>query len=454
LSAPGRRVRRPRCALRSALRHGILFVVWLLSLATALATGVQKPASTRSSGAQTAPAQRDVSNLLRTAQEALNRSDFEAASKALQQVVELEPNSVPAWFNLGYAYSGLHRDTDAIQAYEKALALAPDLFEAHLNLGVILLQTSQAPRAVEHLAKAVKLRPNHVRAHLYYGRALLHADQPEAAEAEFRQVLLLDPRLAIAHFDLGQVYLSGKRFDDARAAFAKAAELDSQLPQAELGLALAAEGLNEPGQAVSHFEKYLAAKPNDLETRFHMGKLLIEQGKNEAALENLLKVYGTKPDLRGLAAALGELYTSLKKYAEAERFYRQALVADPQGAALHRALGQALMNQEKLPEAETEFRAALKLDGRNREALHGLASTLYLEKRYADAVPLLEALVRSPKPPPLTFFVLATCYDHLAARPEALQNYEHFLELSHGQSPDQEWQAEQRAKLLRRELRK
>jgi hypothetical protein len=52
------------------------------------------------------------------------------------------------------------------------------------------------------------------------------------------------------------------------------------------------------------------------------------------------------------------------------------------------------------------------------------------------------------------FFVLATCYDHLMARKPALANYEHFLQLSNGKNPDQEWQATQRAKLLRRELSK
>jgi hypothetical protein len=40
------------------------------------------------------------------------------------------------------------------------------------------------------------------------------------------------------------------------------------------------------------------------------------------------------------------------------------------------------------------------------------------------------------------------------ARKPALANYEHFLQLSNGKNPDQEWQATQRAKLLRRELSK
>jgi len=80
--------------------------------------------------------------------------------------------------------------------------------------------------------------------------------------------------------------------------------------------------------------------------------------------------------------------------------------------------------------------------------------SLYLQKRYQETVPLLEVLVRSPDVALGLFFVLATCYDHLQARPQALAAYEKFLELSQGKFPDDEWKARQRAKLLKRELGK
>ena len=63
-------------------------------------------------------------------------------------------------------------------------------------------------------------------------------------------------------------------------------------------------------------------------------------------------------------------------------------------------------------------------------------------------------MASAPDAAPYVFFVLATSYDHLRARKEALTNYERFLKLSNGKNPDQEWQATQRAKLLRRELSK
>jgi predicted Zn-dependent protease len=185
-----------------------------------------------------------------------------------------------------------------------------------------------------------------------------------------------------------------------------------------------------------------------------LARLYLQQNQNEPARDSLEAVYRAKPDLPGLAAALGDVYALLKKLPEAEKFYRLALATQPGVADLHRALGQTLLDEQKYPEAEGEFRAALKLDSHSRDSAYGLATTLYFETRYADAIPLLEALARAPDPPAFLFFVLATCYDHLQARKEALANYTRFLGLPHGQAPDQEWQAQQRAKLLRRELRK
>ena len=112
------------------------------------------------------------------------------------------------------------------------------------------------------------------------------------------------------------------------------------------------------------------------------------------------------------------------------------------------------MHLEKYPEAEAEFSMCLKLDPQNLDAFRGVAMSLYFQKKYPEAIPLLEKLASLPNPPAAVFFLLATSYDHLHIRLQALENYERFLKLSQDQNPDQEWQARQRAKLLRRELRK
>jgi tetratricopeptide (TPR) repeat protein len=426
------------------------FILCLFCLVPArplVAIGPGQQSASRARGA-------DVPALLRTAQDALARNDFATVVQTLKQVVEAQPTLTAAWFNLAYAYSGLHKQEEAVASYRKALELDPNLFEARLNLGILLLQLNNPQSALEHLEKAATLKPDHLRAQLYYGRALALTGQPERAEKQYETALRLDPKLAIAHYDLAQLYLHQKRFQEALGSFQKASQLDTALPQAQLGTALALEGLKDEVNAIAHFEQYLAARPDDLETRFHLARLYLGQGRNEQAYEALQIVYRAKPDTPGLPAALGDVCALLKKLPDSEKFYRQALLAAPTDPDLHRALGQTLLEEEKFSEAEVEFRTALKSNPRSREAAQGVATTLYMQKRYPEAIPLLEALARAPDPPPILIFALATSYDNLHVLRKALENYERFLQLSKGQSPDHEWQATQRAKLLRHQLQK
>jgi tetratricopeptide (TPR) repeat protein len=403
----------------------------------------------------TAPAgSGDLTALMGTAEDALARKDFPTAVKALEAIVAKQPAIPEAWFNLGYAYTNLGDTDKAVKAYNKCLELAPNLFAARLDLGILLMAEQQQQAALEHLQKAVELKPEHVRAHLYYARALDQTGQSDAALKQYQETVRLDPRLAIAQYELGQLELQQKHPAEALAAFQQAQALDSTLIQATLGAALAAERLNDTAQAVSFFEKYLASRPDDAETRFHLARLYLQQKQNEKARDALQIAYGIKPDQPGLTAALGDVNAGLNRLPEAEKYYRLAVSAQPGSADIHRAFGQILMKEEKYPESEAEFRAALRLDSHNRDAAIGLASSLDFQKRYAEAIPILQQLASAPDAAPYVFFVLATCYDHLMARKEALANYEHFLSLSHGEHPDQEWQATQRAKLLRRVLSK
>jgi tetratricopeptide (TPR) repeat protein len=396
----------------------------------------------------------DVPKLLHAAQDALGRNDFGTAADVLKQVVAAQPTLTAAWFDLAYAYTGLHKHEEAVAAYRKALELDPNLFEVRLNLGILLMQVNDPQSALEHLEKAATLKPDHVRAQLYYGRALALTGQAERAEKQYQTVLRLDPKLAIAQYDLGQLYLQQKRYPEALRSFQKASELDPALSQAQLGIALALEGLKDGVNAAAHFEQYLAAHLDDLETRFHLARLYLDLGKNAQAYEGLQAVYRAKPETPGLAAALGDVCAVLKKFPESEKFYRQALLAASADPDLHQALGQTLLAEEKFSEAEAEFRTALKSNPRSREAGQGLATSLYLQKRYPEAIPLLEVLARGPDPPPILIFALASSYDNLHVLQKALENYERFLQLSKGQSPDHEWQATQRVKLLRHQLQK
>jgi tetratricopeptide (TPR) repeat protein len=403
--------------------------------------------------AQRAPEQ-DVQKLAQIASAALGRGDFQTALPALKSLVELQPEMVTAWFNLGYAYSALKQNEEAIRAYQKTVELQPELYEARLNLGILLLELKRPAEALPHLEKAATLRPEPARPHFHLARALAQTGQAEAATKQFQEAVKLEPGFALAYFELAQLDLEQKRFAEAQANFKKAMELNPKLAtQARLGLIMAAEQAGNLTEAIAQLESYLPTQPDDLEARLRLARIYQRQGNAEKALENYEKVYLTRPDFPGLAATLGDVNFSQKKYPEAEKYYRQAAVISPADAELQRALGDSLLLQKKFADAEAQFRVALKIEPR-REALLGLATAVYFQERYPEAIPMFETLTHAEAPAPNLFYLLATCYDHLRVRRQALEAYERYLELSHGQDPDQEWKAQQRVKLLRRMLGK
>jgi tetratricopeptide (TPR) repeat protein len=432
---------------KSRLASRTLWLVIALLLASSLSLRAQAPAAKRATD-------QDVQKLVQTASAALDRGDFQAALPALKSIVEVQPDLVGAWFNLGYAYSALKQNEEAIQAYRKALELQPDLYEARLNLGILLLELKRPAEALPHLEKAAMLKAGLARPHFHLGRALAQTGQAAAAAKQFQEAVKIEPGFALAYFELGQLDLEQKHSAEAQANFQKAMELNPKLAtQARLGLVMAAEQAGDPAQSIAQLESYLTTQPDDLEARLRLARIYQRQGNAEKALENYQKVYQTKPDFPGLAATLGDVYYCQKKYEEAEKYYRQALKVSPSDPGLLRPLGDTLLLQKKFADAEAQFRAALKLDPR-RETLLGLATAVYFQERYPEAIPMFETLTRAASPSANLFYLLATCYDHLRDRPKALEAYERFLALSHGQDPDGEWRAQQRVKLLRRVLGK
>jgi tetratricopeptide (TPR) repeat protein len=397
----------------------------------------------------------DLAAQMNRAEDALERRDFQAALDPLKKVTAAAPRLAEAWYYLGYAQHGLHQDGAAREAYEKAVALKPDLAEAQVNLGSLLVEARDFTGALPHLEAAVRLKPADPRAQVDLGLALDGAGQHEAAALEFRRALEINPKAEDALYQLGHVELGAKRYPEAAADLEKALALRPDDAGADRDLAEAEEALGQAPQAAEHLEAYLKVQPADSGARLHLAGIYLglkQPGLAIAELQQVESAGATLPPK--MEQSLGEAYAAAGKYADSEVHYRKALAAAGDQAEPHRALAEVLLKEGKKAEAEAEFRKALAIDPGSIDALKGLASSIYLEGRYAEAAPLMEKALRLPGASPLLYFVLASCYDHLRDRPRALVAYKEFLARANGSNPDQEWQAEQRAKLLSRELGK
>jgi predicted Zn-dependent protease len=385
---------------------------------------------------------------LTKAETAIEKQDYAAAEPLLRKLLEREPASYVAWFDLGFVENALGKLDDSIAAYRKSVAAKPDVFESNLNLGLQLAKSGQ-PDAEQFLRAATRLKPTSHAAEGQYRAWLSLAEtieksKPEEALAAYQHAAALQPKEAEPHLSAGHLLEEENKYTAAEQEYKQAQALDPQSTDAVMGLAnIYMRGRRFP-EAVEYLRKLLASNPDSAPVHIQLGRVLAAEGRTDAAIAELQAGLKLSPRDDAAQRDLAEVYVAAGKNDLAEAAYRALVAAHPDEAELHRRLGQALLRQKKFPEAQQEFANAVKLKPDLGEAYGDLAFAAGENKDYQLVIRALTARAKLLPEIPITYFLRASAYDHLRDFKNAAVNYRLFLKTADGKYPDQEWQAKHR----------
>jgi tetratricopeptide (TPR) repeat protein len=124
----------------------------------------------------------------------------------------------------------------------------------------------------------------------------------------------------------------------------------------------------------------------------------------------------------------------------------------PDSFELRMAYGRLLRDLRRFPAAAAEFQAAARIEPQSKEAWSELAGVLVLAENHPPALAALGKLEALDPNNAGLYFLRAIILDKSKQYEPALASYEKFLALSHGAHPDEEFQARQRLKVIRKEL--
>jgi DNA-binding transcriptional MerR regulator len=96
----------------------------------------------------------------------------EKAIQAYQKAIEMNPEAVGAFINLGTVYYNLGQMEAAESCYQSALSIEPDYALVHFNLGNVADEKNDLPRAREHYEEAIRREPAYSDPH--YNLALVY----------------------------------------------------------------------------------------------------------------------------------------------------------------------------------------------------------------------------------------------------------------------------------------
>jgi tetratricopeptide (TPR) repeat protein len=177
---------------------------------------------------------------------AVDMGDYDAARRAYEDALTLDPKLMPLLLGLGQLHE-VREDLQAAEAaYRAALDVLPGFTEAAVALAKLYMRQDHPNAAVNLLADVLQHNPSDVDSLLVLGQALMDDGRLEGALGALRRILAFDDKHLEALYHVGAVLAKLKRYAHALAAWKRVISIDpsSRLAQQARRHMRSAEDLN------------------------------------------------------------------------------------------------------------------------------------------------------------------------------------------------------------------
>ena len=346
-----------------------------------------------------------------TGEDLYRRGRYAEAKVALQRAVELDPEDIGSYVNLGLVLaSGLGEEEEARRVLEKAVARNPGHAGARHVLGKLYLNQGRLPGAVAALEAARRLSPTSWEYADWLGLAYLRAGRTDDAEPAFRQAVRAAPWSPGPRLHLARLYDRQGRPGDSdreRQIFARLRPLQDRAelyerkvgdypdsPRARHLLALVYLEQGRIPEAIGRFQEVLELDPGFAATHHAVGRLLQAQGRLAEAVQALQRACELDPELLEAHVDLGTAYHRSSRYDLAVEAYQRALALDPERPHVYSNLGMAHAMAGRFEAAADAFREGLERAPDSVDLHEALGQVYARQGRLREAVAEWEAVLR------------------------------------------------------------
>ena len=204
----------------------------------------------------------------------------------------------------------------AIPIYRDLVAAFPKMPALRVNLAVAQFKAGRYQEVVDECRALVEQQPELFTAWLFLGASELKLGQAAGAVEALRKAAALQPGDLNARLMLADALLERQQFKEAAALYTEAARAMPESPRAWYGL-----GRSEEGAAGEIFDRLEKARPGSAEVLALAGDFEFGRGQMAQALRQYREALALRPELRGLHAAMAEVYgkTGHPEWATTER---------------------------------------------------------------------------------------------------------------------------------------
>jgi tetratricopeptide (TPR) repeat protein len=288
--------------------------------------------------------------------------DLDGAVRAYLGILATYPARVDVRSNLGAAYSALGRYEQAIEQYKRALVIDGANYAIRFNLALAYYKAAWFAEAATELDRFIAAVPN----------------TPQTANA---RLVLADCQVRLGEY---------KKVIQALSPLAEADSNNRTLAYL-LGSALIGDGQLDKGQAIID---RLFRHEDSAEAHLLMASILLLADEAQSALKEVQRALELNPKLPALQAWYGRVLMRLGDTEKAKVAFTSELASNANDFDANLYLG-ILLRQDKLTdEAVVYLKRAIQLRPREQYARYNLAAVYTSAGKPADALPLLEGVLK------------------------------------------------------------
>jgi tetratricopeptide (TPR) repeat protein len=316
----------------------------------------------------------------------------------------------------------------------RAVTANPNFYDAQRVLGRVVLDRAGNDRAkiddaLAHLQAAHRLNPDDLNSGMAVAQIYIATKRPEEAAKTLAALLERAPDQRAINYNYAQVLTTLGRKDEARQYLEKAVLLDATFGPAILQLVDIYQKEGAWRKAAEMLAPLVKDDPANVDLQRQYAYFLLRSGESEKARAAFKKLADLDPHDTRAQYYLAESLNDLEQFEEADKIYSRLLATSPDDADLLASLGLSQIGQRKYEEARKSFERILALkdateplqvlaktqlayvelqtghlaeaverakpifiyrDRPNAQAINIAVDALRKEKKYADAVSLLQ----------------------------------------------------------------
>jgi len=240
----------------------------------------------------------------------IHKGDTDAAEESLTALVNEHPENAEVLSLHGLVLLKKGHPERALVSFSRAFELSPSS-ERAIYLSLAYFQMNDIETGLRQLSAWLQRHPDDLEVQYHFANTLLLRGKREEAEAAFRRVVEIDPDHVVGLNNLAWLLRTSSAKEAVRFA-EHAYQVSPNLPAVLDTLGMLTADYAQYDRALALLRKAVDLQPENLQIRYHLGKVLLDSGdvhKGKRILSQLLDRPDLSPDLR---ATIESMLSGLK----------------------------------------------------------------------------------------------------------------------------------------------